>query len=65
MIEIYSCWGDLSIDASSTYKDFSNSDKHYGEIVLEQNNYGGHYVVNAESIFGEYFIKVSKKRKHH
>lgn len=64
MIEIFTCYGEISVDASSTYKDFSTPDKQYGEIILEQNNYGGHFVINADSIFGEYFIKVSNKRRH-
>jgi hypothetical protein len=64
MIEIFACWGDISVDASSSYKDLSATGQQYGEVVLEQNNYGGHFVINAENIYGEYFIKVGNKQKH-
>lgn len=30
---------------------------------MEQNNYGGHYVINAENIYGEYFINVRNKKR--
>jgi hypothetical protein len=64
MIEVFSCWGEISVDASSNYNDLSTSERMYGEIILEQNNFGGHFVINAENIYGEYFIKVGNRRKH-
>ena len=30
MIEVFACWGDITIDASSYYKDFSTTTKQYG-----------------------------------
>jgi hypothetical protein len=47
MIEIFTCFGEISVDASSSYNDFATKQQKYNEIILEQNNYGGHFVINA------------------
>jgi hypothetical protein len=46
MLEIFSCLGDIGVEASDNYKDFE-SDKPYNEVVLEQSNYGGHFVITS------------------
>lgn len=63
MIEVFTCYGDLRISASSNYNNLSDSKASLNEIVLEQSNYGGHFVINAEQIFGEYFIKVMARKE--
>jgi hypothetical protein len=30
MIEIFTCWGDIKVDASSYYKDFEKKEQQYG-----------------------------------
>jgi hypothetical protein len=62
MIEVFTCWGEVSIDASSSYNDLASTRTGSSEVVLEQSNYGGHYVINADRIDGEYFIKVGGRR---
>lgn len=37
----------------------SDSDSDVGLIRMEQGNYGGHYVIVAEKLKGEYYIQVS------
>ena len=44
MLEMFECEGKIEIEASERYKDFGRED---GQIVLEQKNYGGHFVVNS------------------
>ena len=63
MIEVFTCYGDLRIAASRNYNNLSGSNAKLNEIVLEQRNYGGHFVINAEQVFGEYFIKVMARRE--
>lgn len=47
MIEVFTCYGDLRISASNNYNNLSDSKANLNEIVLEQSNYGGHFVINA------------------
>jgi hypothetical protein len=61
MIEVFTCWGELALAATDNYLDFAKRDSPSSEVVLEQNNYGGHYVVSAEDIFGEYFVRVASR----
>jgi hypothetical protein len=48
MVDVYSCRGEFSLWASDDYLAMGAA----SAIDLEQQNYGGHYVVAAESIEG-------------
>ena len=54
LLEIFSCSGDLSVLAVDEYKELkgTSGSPSAGDVVLEQNNYGGHYVVSSESVSG-------------
>ncbi len=57
MIEIYSCIGDMQVTASSNITQLiSDNATQQGIVRMEHANYGGHYVVSAENLEGEYFI---------
>lgn len=59
MIEVFTCWGDTGVDSSHSYSNFSRTRAtDSSEIIMEHNNYGGHYVISAEDINEEYFIRV-------
>lgn len=63
MIEVFTCYGDLRIAASRNYNNLSGSNARLNEVVLEQSNYGGHFVINAGQVFGEYFIRVMARKE--
>ena len=52
MLEVFTCSGELEIDATEVYKDLGDEAEGWGEIVLEESNYGGHYVVSSSTVFG-------------
>jgi hypothetical protein len=60
LIEIFACSGIMEVVATDEYKNFE-ADSPYDEILLEQTNYGGHYLIRSPAIYGEYFIKVSNR----
>ena len=60
MLEVFACEGEIELDASDDYREFEDPNR-YNQIVLEQKNYGGHYVVNSEYVYGEYFVRVKDR----
>ena len=63
MVEVFVCWGDVGVEASGTYLDFSQ-DRHKQKLLtFEHSNYGGHYVISAEQVSGQYFIRVFNRQK--
>lgn len=61
MIETFVCQGDISITASSNISELLDNDYNGNGVVhMEHANYGGHYVVLASNLEGEYFIKIDQ-----
>ena len=58
MIEIYSCEGDVVVEASRNYSllDDTINPNDQGIVRMEHSNYGGHYVITADNLDGEYYI---------
>lgn len=56
MIEIFSCLGDIEVSASANYTKIMNKDQD-NVVRMEHANYGGHYVISAEDLKGEYFVQ--------
>jgi len=48
MVEVFVCWGDVGVEASDTYLDFSQDRHKQKFLTFEHSNYGGHYVISAE-----------------
>ena len=46
MLEVFACEGEIGVEASEDFRNFQ-SDAPYNEVVLEQKNYGGHFVINS------------------
>jgi hypothetical protein len=62
LVEIYNCKGDLYLLASKDIKDTEQLPRNTSSpIVLRRPNYGGHYVLGVEGIFGNYFFRVKTK----
>lgn len=61
IIEIYSCRDDVEVRASSNFtllmSQTENDDS--GIVRMEHANYGGHYVIVADNLKGEYFLETS------
>ena len=56
MIEIFSCLGQIEVTASSNYTQIANSSSQ-NAVRMEHANYGGHYVISAEDLKGEYYVQ--------
>lgn len=62
VIEIYPCNNDVSVQASSNFsKLISENASDEGIVRMEHANYGGHYVITAENLKGEYFISADRE----
>lgn len=61
LLEIFTCSGELEIKASEFYKDLGSEKDNWGEVVLEESNYGGHFVVSSSAVYGEYFVRVGSR----
>jgi hypothetical protein len=63
MIEVFGCWGDIAVDSTHNYLDFTQP-QNDNQIIMEQGNYGGgHFVISAEDINEEYFVRVYSGKK--
>lgn len=62
MIETFVCQGDISVTASTNITELLEDDQNgKGVIHMEHANYGGHYVVVANNLSGEYFVKIDQE----
>ena len=57
IIEVYDCRGSVAVEGSSSYYDLLQGKN---TIMMEHSNYGGHYVISAPKLNGEYFIKANQ-----
>jgi hypothetical protein len=55
MIEVFSCKEDIEIRAGSNHSKFEADGD--GVLRMEHANYGGHYVISAENLTGEYYLQ--------
>ena len=60
IIEVYDCRGSVGVEGSNSYY---NLLKENDTIMMEHSNYGGHYVISAPKLNGEYFIKADRNGK--
>jgi hypothetical protein len=56
MIEIFSCKNDIVVSAGNNYTKIANNESD-GVLTMEHANYGGHYVISADNVNGEYFVQ--------
>lgn len=62
MIVVDTCLSEVEVKASEKYEALQKTDKDNQSLVLlEHANYGGHYVITAENVEGEYFVEVNPK----
>ena len=57
MVEIFVCSGEVGyVEGSRNYTALTSS---HSSIKMQHSNYGGHYVMSAEDVDGEYYVRVS------
>jgi len=62
LMELFNCVGDFNLLASKNIKDTQAAAQNDSKsITLRRPNYGGHYVIGVEGIFGSYFMSINAK----
>lgn len=50
MMEVFTCSGEVEVEASDEYRDFLDSNKSSKDVALHKSNYGGHYVISSPKL---------------
>ncbi len=64
LVEVFKCKGDFYLMASKDFRDTRTIENNStGPLTLRRPNYGGHYVLSVEGVFGSYYMRILNKVK--